>query len=487
MDLLSVTSEIYPLVKTGGLADVAGALPAALGAHKVAVRTLIPGYPSVMSQMREPRIVAEYGDLFDGSARILSGRAHGLDLFVVDAPHLYNREGGPYGGAGGDYADNWKRYAALSFVAAELTRGLVEGYQPDIMQAHDWQSALAPAYVAFGPGPKTVKTVMTIHNLAFQGQFGKDIFWKLRLPPEAFSMSGVEYYGGVGFLKAGIQTADAVTTVSPTYAAEIRTREFGMGLDGLLNLRADSLHGILNGIDTEAWDPGTDPFLEANFRLSTIKQRQINKQAVETRFGLSHDDGPIFGLVSRLTWQKGIDILNGCIDPLVNAGGRLVVLGSGDDTLESAMASAAWRHPGKVGFERSYDEPLSHLIQGGVDAILVPSRFEPCGLTQLFGLRYGAVPVVSRVGGLADTVIDANLAAVEAGVATGVQFSPVSQHALMEAIQRTIRLYDDERVWSRMRRNGMKFDVGWHGSAAKYAKLFKDLLGQAHEDDNSED
>ncbi len=486
MDLLSVTSEIYPLAKTGGLADVAGALPGALAAHKVSVRTLIPGYPTVMAQLRNGEVVAEFEDLFDGSARLLSARAAGLDLFVIDAPHLYNREGGLYGGAGGEYTDNWKRFAALAFVGAELTRGLVDGYAPDILQAHDWQSALAPAYVAYGPRTN-VRTVMTIHNLAFQGQYGSDIFWKLRLPPEAFSMSGVEYYGGVGFLKAGIQTADAVTTVSPTYATEIRTREFGMGLDGLLNLRADNLHGILNGIDMEAWDPGTDPFLEANFRLNTIKQRLVNKKALEERFGLTHDSGPLFGLVSRLTWQKGIDLLAGCIDPLVGAGGRLVVLGSGDDTLESAMQSAAWRHPGKVGFERSYDEPLSHLIQGGVDAILVPSRFEPCGLTQLFGLRYGAIPVVARVGGLADTVIDANLAAVEAGVATGLQFAPVSQPALLAAIMRTIALYRDEDVWTRMRRNGMKSDVGWHASAAKYVKLFKDLLGQEQADDDSDD
>ncbi len=486
MDLLSVTSEVYPLAKTGGLADVAGALPAAFATYNVNVRTLVPGYPGVMARIRGDEIVAEFDDLFDGSARILSGHAAGLDLFVIDAPHLYNREGGLYGGAGGEYVDNWKRFAALAYVGAELTRGLVDGYQPDIMQAHDWQSALAPAYVAYG-GRRTVRTVMTIHNLAFQGQYGSDIFWKLRLPPEAFSMSGVEYYGGVGFLKAGIQTADAVTTVSPTYATEIRTREFGMGLDGLLNLRADNLHGILNGIDPEAWDPGTDPFLESNYRLSTVRQRLNNKRAVEDRFGLTHDGGPLFGLVSRLTWQKGIDLLAGCIDPLVGAGGRLVVLGSGDDTLESAMQSAAWRHPGKVGFERSYDEPLSHLIQGGVDAILVPSRFEPCGLTQLFGLRYGAIPVVSRVGGLADTVIDANLAAVEAGVATGVQFAPVSQPALMAAIMRTISLYRDDTVWSRMRRNGMKSEVGWNASAAKYVKLFKDLLGQEQIDDDSDD
>jgi starch synthase len=486
MDLLSVTPEIYPLIKTGGLADVAGALPAALAAHKVVVRTLVPGYPPVLKQLRDGEIVAEYDDLFDGAARIVAGRAAGLDLFVIDAPHLYNREGGPYGGAGGDYADNWKRFAALSFVAAALTRGLVEAYSPDIVQSHDWQSALAPAYVAFG-GPRTVKTVMTVHNLAFQGQFGSDIFWKLRLPPEAFSMAGVEYYGGVGFLKAGIQCADAVTTVSPTYAAEIRTREFGMGLDGLLNQRADRLYGILNGIDTEAWDPGTDPFLATNYRLSNIKLRQENKLALETRFGLQRDNGPLFGMVGRLTWQKGIDILSGCIDPLVAAGGRLVVLGSGDETLESTMAGAAARHPGRVGFERSYDEPLSHLIQGGIDAILVPSRFEPCGLTQLFGLRYGAIPVVSRVGGLADTVIDANIAAIEAGAATGVQFSPISQTALLAAINRTIALYGEQAVWNRMRRNGMKFDVGWHASAAKYTKLFKELWGQVEKNGDSDD
>lgn len=486
MEVLSVTSEVYPLIKTGGLADVAGALPGALAEHKVVMRTLVPGYPKVMAAMKRARTVAEVEELFDGPARILAGQAGGLDLIAIDAPHLYEREGGPYGGPGGDFSDNWKRFAALSFVGAELARGLVKGYRPEILHAHDWQAALAPAYLAFGV-PTDVKSVVTIHNLAFQGQFGADIFGFLKLPQRAFAMDGVEYYGGVGFLKAGLQCADALTTVSPTYAAEIRTHEFGMGLDGLLNLRGGRLRGILNGIDTDAWDPGTDPNLSANFHVSSLPQRGHNKATLEARFGLEPGDGPLFGLVSRMTWQKGIDLLTQCIDQMVALGGRMCVLGSGDAQLEAAISEAAERHPGLVGFETAYDEPLSHLIQGGADAILVPSRFEPCGLTQLFGLRYGCVPVVARVGGLADTVIDANVAALDAGVATGVQFSPVSQPALMEAIRRTIALYADKKVWGRMQRNGMKSPIGWQASAAKYAKLYKELLGQTEDDGDQAD
>lgn len=478
MDVLSVTSEIYPLVKTGGLADVAGALPGALAAHDIAVRTLVPGYPQVLSALQRGRTVAEFDDLFGGPGKLIAARVADLDLIVIEAPHLYDRPGGIYvDQTGKDWVDNWQRYAALSWVAAELAKGLVAGYRPEIVHAHDWQAAMAAAYVAFG-GDGDTRVVVTIHNLAFQGQYGATIFPHLRLPPEAFAMTGVEYYGGVGFLKGGLRCAHAITTVSPTYAREIRTADYGMGLEGLLVERSHDLVGILNGIDTDAWNPQTDADLAANYAAANTKRRVINKLALAERFGIDADDGPLFGLVSRLTWQKGIDLVAENVDWLVSLGGKLAVLGSGEAHLEAAMADAAARHPGRVGFVSGYNEGLSHLVQGGSDAVLVPSRFEPCGLTQLYGLRYGAIPVVSRVGGLADTVIDANEAAVEAGVATGVQFSPVDGPTLGEALTRTVALYAQPEVWAKMQRKGMKTDVSWDNSAGKYAALYARLTGQ---------
>jgi starch synthase len=484
IEVLSVASEIYPLVKTGGLADVAGALPGALAAHGVSMRSLIPGYPAVLRETGGARIVHEFADLFDGPARLLAGRVAGLDLIVLDAPHLYDRPGNLYLGPDGrDWIDNWKRYAALSWVAGRLATGLVEGYRPEIVHAHDWTAGLAPAYVKYGPSDQ-VRTVMTVHNMVFQGHFSADIFARLDLPPHAF-YEGLEYYGGVGYLKAGLAAADAITTVSPTYAHEIRTPAFGAGLDGLLNARADVLTGITNGIDAEAWNPATDPALLQTYSASTVHRRQVNKQAVREHFALSGQDGMLFAVVSRLTGQKGIDLITANVDWLVSLGASLVVLGSGDSGLEAALEAAAERHPGRVGMVKGYDEDLSHLIQGGADAILIPSRFEPCGLTQLYGLRYGCVPVVARVGGLADTVIDANEAAVEAGVATGLQFTPVTSVTLGEAIQRAVALYGREKVWRKMQRRGMKSNVSWDQSARKYANLYASLLGQVCDDDDA--
>mgnify|MGYP000229963709 CR=1 FL=1 len=484
IEVLSVTSEVYPLIKTGGLADVAGALPGALTRFGVHVRTLVPGYPKVLEAMGEAREVAQFEDLWGGPVQLVATEAMGLDLLIIKAPHLYERSGGPYGDPEGrDWLDNWKRFAALGFAAAELAQGLVKGYQPQIVHAHDWQAGLAPAYLKYN-GPAEVKTVMTVHNLAFQGRFSAEIFGELGLPAEAFAVDGVEYYGGVGFLKAGLQCADKVTTVSPTYANEIRTPEHGMGLDGLLNERAADLVGILNGIDVKVWDPGADEALAAQYRAGSVDHRGTNKQALTARFGLESDEGPLFGVVSRLTWQKGMDLLIGCIDDLVERGGRLCVLGSGDHGLEQALIDAAQKHPGKVGVITAYDEQVSHLIQGGADAILIPSRFEPCGLTQLYGLRYGCVPVVARVGGLADTVIDANEAALEAGVATGIQFTPVTEPALREAIRRTIMLYQQPKVWKRIQRRGMKAEVSWEASAERYAELYSNLLGRSGKNDD---
>ncbi|HWA18040.1 MAG TPA: glycogen synthase GlgA [Devosia sp.] len=486
MEVLSVASEAYPLIKTGGLADVTGALPGALSRHGVSMRVLLPGYPPVLSALSDARVVADLADFFGGPAQLMSGRAHGLELIAIDAPHLYNRPGNPYVGPDRkDWPDNVLRFAGLCFAAYEIGRGVMEGYRPDVLHCHDWQAGLTPAYVAFN-APTRVKTIMTVHNIAFQGHFGWDVFNSIKLDYRAAQEGAIEYFGGIGYLKAGLQTADAITTVSPTYANEIKTSAYGMGLEGLLQSRADVLSGILNGIDDEAWDPMHDPALPQPFGHNSTEQRTTNRAAIAERFGIDHSPGPLFSVVSRLTWQKGLDMLVEVADDLVAMGGKLVVLGSGDADIENGLRGAAMRHPGKVGIVTGYDERLSHLVQGGADVMLVPSRFEPCGLTQLYGLRYGCVPLVSRVGGLADTVIDANEMAVEAGVATGVVFAPATAEALRDAIKRAVALYARPKVWRKMQRRGMKSDVSWDNSAAKYAALYRKLLGLKDDDDKDD-
>ena len=478
MQVLAVTPEIFPLIKTGGLADVTGALPIALARQGVATRTLIPGFPQVLKAVEKSAPLRQYPAMHGGKVAIFAATFAGLDLLVLDAPHLFDRPGGPYGDStGADWPDNWRRFSALSFAGADIAAGAIKGYRPDVVHAHDWQAALTLAYMRYGPTAGT-PSVMTVHNLAFQGRFGAGIFGELGLPATAMSLDGVEYYGGVGFLKAGLQAAWAITTVSPTYAQEIRTPDFGMGLDGLVSMRAADVHGIVNGIDVEIWDPQKDAHLKSNYSQKTLKSRAANKKAVEERFGLTRDDSPIFCVVSRLTWQKGMDILTDVLDPLLATGARLAVLGSGDAALEGALLAAAARHRGRVGVVIGYDENLSHLMQGGCDAILIPSRFEPCGLTQLYGLRYGCVPIVARTGGLADTVIDANEAALAAGVATGFQFDPANGAALAHAVQRAVAVYADRAAWASIQRQGMKADVSWDRSAAKYAELYRSLVAR---------
>ncbi|KRD51285.1 glycogen synthase GlgA [Ensifer sp. ENS10] len=479
MNVLSVASEVYPLIKTGGLADVVGALPAALVPHGVKTRTLVPGYPAVLQKLKKKKKVGSFANLFGNPATILAAEVDGLDLLVLDQAALYARDGGPYVDATGrDYVDNFRRFAALSLAAAEIAGGdVASGWKPDIVHAHDWQTALTPVYMHFGSAAAT-PTVMTIHNIAFQGQFGASVFPELALPPEAFSMQFVEYYGDVGFLKGGLQTANAVTTVSPSYAQEILTPEFGMGLEGLLKSRVADLSGIVNGIDADIWDPQTDPHIAQHFSATTLKQRAGNRRALEERFGLEKGNGPIFCVVSRLTWQKGMDLVAEVADEIVAMGGKLIVLGSGDAALEGALLAAASRHRGHIGMVTGYNEPLSHLMQAGSDAILIPSRFEPCGLTQLYGLRYGCVPVVARTGGLADTIIDANEAGLAAKVATGFQFTPVNADGLRLAIRRVLRAYSEPKVWAKIQTQGMKSDVSWATSADRYVSLYSGLLGK---------
>lgn len=480
MRVLSVASEAAGLVKTGGLADVAAALPAALAAKGVEVTSFVPGYPEVLARLgKKAKAVHQWDALLGEPARLLSGKLGAHPLLVLDAPALFNREGGPYGDASGrDWDDNWRRFAAFARAAADIAGGAAKGLAFDLVHAHDWQAGLVPAYLRLAPlaGARIVPSVMTIHNMAFQGYFPAEVFPQLGLPPSAWSVDGVESYGGVGFLKAGMQLADAITTVSPTYAGEIRCVEFGMGLEGLVLARSNRVHGILNGIDTKEWNPASDPHLAANFSAGKLAARVRNKRAVEAAFGLTRDDGPLFVVISRLTWQKGMDVLSGALDHLVGIGARLALLGTGDAEIEAAFGAAATRHPGRIGVRIGYHEPLAHLMQGGGDAILIPSRFEPCGLTQLYGLAYGCVPVVSRTGGLADTVIDANPAALAAGVATGVQMNAVSHNALALAVSRTVQLYGDKPQWKRLQKNAMKADFSWGASGAAYAALYRQLI-----------
>jgi starch synthase len=474
--VLSVASEVFPLVKTGGLADVVGALPAALAHEDIAVRTLVPGYPAVVGALEAPVVAQRYDEFFGGPARLLASRTGSLDLLVLDAPHLYARPGNPYLGPDGkDWPDNALRFAALSHAAVAVARGAIEGYVPDVLNAHDWQAGLAPALLHYGEGPRPA-TVMTLHNLAFQGVFPHALLARIGLPPHAWSIDGVEYYGAISYLKAGLGLADRITTVSPTYAEEIRTPESGMGFDGLLRARAAVSCGIVNGIDESVWDPSNDDHLAATFDPRRLRQRADNKAALQAVYGLdARPDVPLFAVVSRLTWQKGMDLLAAALPMLAARDAQFVLLGGGDRPLEAAFLAAAAQSPGRVGVRIGYDELLAHLVQGGADAVLVPSRFEPCGLTQLCALRYGAIPIVSRVGGLNDTVIDANEAALAAGVATGVQFAPVTREALEHAIDRALVLWRDRDAWHRLQLAAMGSDVGWTRPARKYAALYRSL------------
>ena len=473
MKVLAVASEVFPLVKTGGLADVMGALPRVLGKQGMEVRTLVPGYPAVLAALTEAEPVHAVAALHGGAARVLAATGAGLDLFVLDAPHLFDRPGNPYVGADGkDWPDNAQRFAALSRIAADIGLGAVPGWLPTAVHCHDWQAGLAPAYLAFAGGARP-RTVMTIHNLAFTGQVPMGLWRELGLPPEALGTDGVEFYQAIGFMKAGLYYADAITTVSPTYAAEIQTPAFGCGYDGLLRFRQGVLHGILNGLDETVWDPWTDPALPARFRKGHLRGKAKCKAALQARLGLAVEAGAlVFGVVSRLTGQKGMDLVLDTLPTLLAGGGQLAVLGAGEPALEDRFRAAASAHPGQVAAHVGYDEGLSHALVAGVSALLVPSRFEPCGLTQMMAMRYGALPVVSRVGGLADTVVDANEAALRAGVATGI-VGEASAPGLDRAIRRTLGLWRDQPAWGQAQRAGMAAEMGWEASAARYAEVLR--------------
>ncbi len=464
--ILSVTSECAPLIKTGGLADVAGALPLALADLGCDMRTILPGYRAIMDRLGKTKQAAGFKDLFGGPAKLLSCCVQGLELFVLDAPHLFDRDGGIYVDATGqDWPDNPERFAALCRAAAEIAKGAA-GWKPDVVHGHDWQAGLTPEYMQkLGTD---VPFVFTVHNIAFHGNCAADRLDRLELDPNRFTVDHFEFWGQISALKAGLMGASKINTVSRTYAEELLTPAFGMGMDGVLHNRKSDLIGIVNGIDDATWNPATDPNIKP---YTTPRGKAANKKALQKLFELGPSDGPLFVLVSRLTDQKGIDLLLEALPELLSQGGQLALLGSGDPRLEVALLEAAAQN-NNVGVKIGYDEALSHKLVAGGDVILVPSRFEPCGLTQLYGLRYGTLPLVALTGGLADTVINASPAALSKGVATGVQFFPVTAAALSNAITHMHGLYRTPKTWQAMQRNAMKQQVGWEHSATAYRDIY---------------
>jgi starch synthase len=396
---------------------------------------------------------------------------------VLDAAHLFARPGTPYSSPdGADWPDNAIRFASLGRVAADIGLGSTPAFVPDIVHAHDWQAGLTHAYLHYSDRPRP-GTVMTVHNLAYQGQFPPGLLSELGLPPESFTIDGVEYYGSIGFLKAGLRFADRITTVSPTYALEIQRPDEGMGLDGLLRGRSNLLSGILNGIDTSVWNPAIDPHIVARFDAVRLENRPLNKAALQQRLGLrAAPDAFLLGVISRMSWQKGLDLLLETLPALLGEPIQIAVLGSGDQDLQNGYRAAAEAHPDQIGVQLGYDESLAHLIQAGADALVVPSRFEPCGLTQLCALRYGAVPIVSRVGGLADTVVDSDDLLISDGAATGIKFGPVTTENLTGAVRRAHALFRKGRLWPELQRNGMAVDVSWRNRASRYADLYRQIV-----------
>jgi starch synthase len=486
MRVLHVGAEIYPFVKTGGLADVVGALPPALGEAGADARVLLPGLPALTGVLRDARVVATVQPPWGGAvAELVEGRLDAPSLqhvrvVLVRHDGLYARPGTPYGdGSGHSFADNARRFALLGLAAARLAEGADPHWRAQVLHAHDWHAGLALAYNAFARdgGRSEAVGIFTVHNLAFQGVFARAAFTELGLPAPAWGVQGVEFHGQLSFIKAGLHYADRITTVSPTYAREIQTPEFGAGLDGLLRERGGAVSGILNGVDATVWDPAHDTLLAATYSATRLAGKAQCKAALQRECGLEvRDDALLFTAVSRLTEQKGLQLLPPALDMLVQRGGQLVVLGSGDAALEQVLRDAAQAHPRQIALRQGYDEALSHRIFGASDVTLVPSRFEPCGLTQMYALRYGSLPLVRRTGGLADTVVDCTLEDMAEERATGFVFERFDVDDLQRALRRAFVLWSRSREWRVVQRRGMAQDFGWNAAAARYLALYREAL-----------
>ena len=481
--ILFATSESAPWVKTGGLGDVAGALTAQLRDDGHDVRVLMPAYRAVRARIDGRRPLATIpaqGPL--PAAALFESRLPGdVPVLLVDCPALYDRDGGPYLDAQGrDWQDNAQRFALLSRVAALLAGPASPlAWRPGILHCNDWQTGPAAAIVKLVP-PGGAKTVMTVHHLAFQGVFAGDRTDLLGLPREAFGIEGVEYYGGTSFLKAGLMFADRLTTVSPTYAREIQRAPLGFGLEGVLAKRADRLTGILNGIDDAVWNPARDPHLEASYDAATLDRKARNKAALQRAMRLDvHADMPLLGVVSRLASQKGSDLIAALAGRIAALPAQLAVLGTGDRDVERAFLAAAASHRGAVATIVGFDEHLAHRIEGGADAFLMPSRFEPSGLNQMYSQRYGTPPIAHATGGLCDSIVDATPATLAAGTATGFLFDEPTVDGLWNAIGRALDAYAQPALWRTVQRAGMAQRFGWAERAHEYVALYRSLVDAA--------
>jgi len=477
--VLFATSECAPYAKTGGLADVSAALPAALARAAVDVRILLPAYRSVLQQLPDARELARLpATSFFPAARLLGAQAgDGVPLLLLDCPALYDRPGGPYLDAeGGEWTDNAIRFGLLSRVAADLGgEGSPLSWRPQVIHCNDWQTGLAPAYLRFRDGLKA-GSLVTIHNLAFQGVFEPDLVAALGLPAESFSPSGVEYYGKLSFLKAALRYAGAITTVSPTYAAEVQREPLGMGMQGLLAERRDVLFGILNGIDTVLWDPARDSLIAQSYDARSLAAKQVNKRVLQQRLGLAQDpEVPLVAVVSRLAYQKGIDLILEAAGAMLDLPVQLAVLGSGERELQRGLELLAGGAPGRVAASIGFDEGLAHLMEAGADLFLMPSRYEPCGMNQMYSQRYGTVPVVHATGGLADSVVDSTPDTLAAGTASGFAFHAPTAGALLQGVTRAVLAYRKPATWRALQVAGMTRDFGWGASALRYRELYARL------------
>ena len=464
--VLYLAPEVAPWSKTGGLGEVAHALPRALAAAGADVRVLTPAYAALAPVLSGARAIAELASPGGAlaAARLLEVPGEPT-LWLLDCPEYYARPGGPYQSPEGvDWPDNHLRFGLLSRAGALLGGAASPlDWRPDVVHGNDWQCGLAPAYLALAGGARAA-SVMTLHNLAYQGLFAPDALSALALPAESFTPAGLEFHGMLSFLKAGVRYADTITAVSPTYAREIQGAELGFGLDGLLRSRADRLVGILNGIDTEAWDPARDPLIAQRYDVRHLDAKAANKAALQRAFGLPESAGaPLAAVASRLVPQKGIDLVLEVADELVRAGAQLALLGTGERALERALAALAARHPRHVAVRIAFDEKLAHLLEAGADMFLMPSRFEPCGLNQFYSMRYGTPPVVRRTGGLADSVTEA----------TGFLFDDPTPQALLGALKRALDAWRDPARWRALQLAGMAGDFGWQTAARAYLETYR--------------
>jgi starch synthase len=484
--VLFVSSQIYPLAKTGGLADVSAALPDALAALGVDIRLILPGYPRAIAAAANKTVEVDLENFMGaGPMRLISARTPDtrLPIWLVDCPALFERAGGLYQDDDGrDWPDNARRFAVFSHVAAEVARGALAGdWQADLVHGNDWHAGLVPAILAETGGNKPA-TLFTMHNLAYQGLFPAEVFPQLGLPSRVFSPQGMEFWGKASFLKAGISYSDRLTTVSPAYAQEILTSECGCGLEGLLQQRAEHLLGILNGVDHRIWDPASDTLIPANYTARTLHGKRACKAAAQGEFGLEVDrEVPLVFFMSRFTDQKMADVVAAALPEIAKLGAQCVLLGDGDRHLEHEFDAAARRYPGQIATRIGYEEPLAHLLLGGGDILLHPARYEPCGLTQLYAMRYGTLPVVRSTGGLSDTVVDATESTIAAGTATGFAFGNIDTAEMLACLKRALILYGQPLIWRKLRRQAMNQDFGWSESARRYLAIYRDLVPQETE------